>query len=73
MDTLTLNKMRELLEGAKAKIGQIEMKATPSNVNAAADAVNFVQIVINTIAVELSEHTNREKEDQTDGTKPDVQ
>jgi hypothetical protein len=73
MDTLTLNKMRELLEGTKTKIGQIEIRATPSNLDAAAGAVNFVQIVINTISMELSERANTEKEGHIDGTNSDAE
>ena len=72
MDSLTLNKMREVLEGAKGKIGQIEMRATPVNIEAVNTATGMIQIVINTISVELAERDKTEKEGKEHGTESDA-
>jgi hypothetical protein len=46
------------------------MKATMNNITAVADAISMIQIVGNTIIAELQKP---DKEEKTDGTKPDVQ
>ena len=65
MDELTLNKILELLNGAKDRIQKIEMKATSNNVSAVAEAINLIQIVCNTVVIEL-------KEGKKDDAKPNV-
>lgn len=69
-DKRTLGKMLECLNNAKTSIGSIEMKATMNNINAVSDAISMIQIVGNTIIAELQKP---DKEEKTDGTKPDVQ
>ena len=69
-DKRTLGKMLECLNNAKISIGSIEMKATMNNINAVSEAINMIQIVGNTIIAELQKP---DKEEKTDGTKPDVQ
>ena len=53
MDKPTLTKAIELLNGAKGEIHKIEMKATPGNITAASQADALIQIVVNTLAIEL--------------------
>ena len=68
-DKRTLNKMLELLNGVSNMISSIEMRATLNNINSVAEALNFLQIVGNTISIELQK---QEKEEKNDGAKSDV-
>lgn len=68
-DKRTLNKMLELLNGVSNRISSIEMRATLNNINSVAEALNFLQIIGNTISIELQK---QEKEEKNDGAKSDV-
>lgn len=68
-DKRTLNKMLELLNSVSNRISSIEMRATLNNINSVAEALNFLQIVGNTISIELQK---QEKEEKNDGAKSDV-
>lgn len=69
-DKRTLGKMLECLNNARTNIGSIEMKATVNNINAVAAAINMIQIVANTITIELQKP---DKEEKISGAEPDVQ
>lgn len=53
VDKPTLTKAIELLNGAKGEIHKIEMKATPENITAALQVETYIQIVENTLVIEL--------------------
>lgn len=70
MDDLTLKKMQEVLNEASQKIQNIEMQATSKNVSSVYEALFRIQLVYNTISVEIEE---RGKKDGTDNANPDIQ
>lgn len=53
MDGATIKKAIELLENAKGELHKIEIKATQENMTAALQVETYIQIVENTLVIEL--------------------